>query len=145
MRELLVSLEVAGGVALLLLLSLVVVVLRRRRLTDRYGTFDCSLRRPGQARRWALGVARYESDRLDWYRVFSFSPRPSQTLSRGAILVLDRRVPDATEAMAVQPGALVVECAYEGQILALGMTQDEYTGFASWLESSPPGQGPGLS
>ena len=25
---------------------------------------------------WRLGVARYEADRIDWYRVFSLSPRP---------------------------------------------------------------------
>jgi len=140
-QELLVSLEVAGACALLLLVSLAVVVLRRRRLSGRLGTFDCSLRRPeGGRRRWALGVARYEVDRLDWYRTFSFSPRPSCTLARGALDVLDRRVPAGAEVLAVQPGAVVVRCRHEREPLELAMSTDAYTGFASWLESAPPGQ-----
>jgi hypothetical protein len=140
-QELLLSLEVAGACALLLLVSLVVIVLRRRKLSGRLGTFDCSLRHPEAGRRrWALGVARYEVDRLDWYRTFSFSPRPSCTFARGALDVLDRRDPAGAEVLAVQPGAMVVQCRVEREPLELAMSTDAYTGFASWLESAPPGQ-----
>jgi len=140
-QELLVSLEVAGACALLLVVSLAVVVLRRRQLSGRLGTFDCSLRHPESGRRrWALGVARYEVDRLDWYRTFSFSPRPSCTFARGALDVLTRRVPTGSEVLAVQPGAMVVQCRHRREPLELAMSTDAYTGFASWLESAPPGQ-----
>ncbi|GAB3258598.1 DUF2550 domain-containing protein [Kineococcus gypseus] len=139
MRELLLSLEVAGACALVALLLLLLLVLRRRRLTGRLGTFDCSLRHPG-SRRWALGVARYETDRLDWYRTFSLSPRPSRTFARGALDVTRRRDAEGSERLAVQPGALVVECRHAGDPLELAMGADAYTGFASWLESAPPGQ-----
>lgn len=141
MRELLLSLEIAGACALVLLLFLVGIVLRRRRLTSRYGTFDCSVRRPTASRpRWALGVARYETDRLDWYRTFSLSPRPSCSFARGAFDVTGWRGAEGNEVFAVQPGAIVVECRHDGGELDLAMSNDAYTGFASWLESAPPGQ-----
>ena len=141
MRELLVSLEVAGLCALLIVVCLLGIILRRRRLTGRLGTFDCSVRDPGGTRpRWALGVARYEVDRLDWYRTFSISPRPSCSFARGALDVLDRREPVGHEVLAVQPGAIVVACRHDATQLELAMTADAYTGFASWLESAPPGQ-----
>ncbi|WP_323132340.1 DUF2550 domain-containing protein [Kineococcus indalonis] len=139
MRELLLSLEVAGACALLVLVCLVLVVVRRRRLTGRLGTFDCSVRQPG-TRRWSLGVARYETDRLDWYRTFSLSPRPSRSFARGALDVTRRRDAEGHERLAVQPDALVVECRHSGEQLELAMSTDAYTGFASWLESAPPGQ-----
>ena len=137
MQELLLPLEILGGLVLLGVLALVVVVLRRRALVGRIGTFDCSLR---IGRHWALGVARYEIDRLDWYRMFSFSVRPSCTFARGALDVVGRRDPLGGEALAVQPEAIVVECRHRGEDLELAMGRDAYTGFASWLESAPPGQ-----
>ena len=141
MAELLLSLEIAGACAVLLLALLVTIVLRRRRLTSRLGTFDCSLRQPrGSRRRWALGVARYETDRLDWYRTFSLSPRPSCSFARGALDVTLWRDAEGHELVAVQPGAIVVECRHAGGPIELAMSNDAYTGLASWLESAPPGQ-----
>jgi hypothetical protein len=141
-HELLLSLEIAGACAVLLLAVLVAVVLRRRRLTSRLGTFDCSVRQPrGARRRWALGVARYETDRLDWYRTFSLSPRPSCSYARRALDVTLFREAEGNELAAVQPGAMVVECRHEDVEIELAMSHDAYTGFASWLESAPPGQG----
>jgi Protein of unknown function (DUF2550) len=141
-HELLLSLEIAGACAVLLLAVLVAVVLRRRRLTSRLGTFDCSIRQSrGTRRRWALGVARYETDRLDWYRTFSLSPRPSCTYARRALGVTLFREAEGNELIAVQPDAMIVECRHEGVEIELAMSHDAYTGFASWLESAPPGQG----
>ncbi|WP_432487588.1 DUF2550 domain-containing protein [Kineococcus sp. SYSU DK018] len=139
MRELLLSLEVAGACALVALLGLVLVVVRRRRLSGRLGSFDCSMRASG-SRRWALGVARYETDRLDWYRLFSLSPRPSCSFARGALDVTRRRDAEGHERLAVQPEAIVAECRHGGVEVELAMSTDAYTGFASWLESAPPGQ-----
>ncbi|MGI4894100.1 MAG: DUF2550 domain-containing protein [Janthinobacterium lividum] len=141
MQELLLSLEIAGACAVLLLLLVVAIVLRRRRLTHRLGTFDCSVRHlRGSSRRWALGVARYETDRLDWYRTFSLSPRPSCSFARGALDVVNWRDAEGPELLAVQPGAMVVECRHLESDLQFAMSSDAYTGFASWLESAPPGQ-----
>ena len=137
----LLPLEILGGLAALLALAVLAVVLRRRALGRRVGTFDCSVRLAGRGRRhWILGVARYEVDRIDWFRLFSFSVRPSCSYARGALDVVGRREPTGAEAVAVQPGAIVVECRHSGQDLELAMSRDAYTGFASWLESAPPGQ-----
>lgn len=142
MHEFLFSLEIAGACAVLLLAVLVAVILRRRRLTSRLGTFDCSVRQArGAHRRWALGVARYETDRLDWYRTFSLSPRPSCTFARRALDVTLFRQAEGMELVAVQPGAMIVECRHDGVEIELAMSNDAYTGFASWMESAPPGQG----
>ncbi|WP_432543193.1 DUF2550 domain-containing protein [Kineococcus sp. SYSU DK002] len=142
MHEVLLSLEIAGACAVALIVVLLLVVLRRRRLMGRLGTFDCSVRRARRGRRrWALGVAQYETDRLDWYRTFSLSPRPSCSFARQALAVTTFREPEGTETGAVQPGAVVVECRLDGEDIDLAMGEDAYTGFASWLESAPPGQG----
>ncbi|MEZ0166318.1 DUF2550 domain-containing protein [Kineococcus sp. LSe6-4] len=149
MYEVLLSLEIAGACAVALVVVLVLVVLRRRRLLARLGTFDCSIRQArGARRRWALGVAQYERDRLDWYRTFSLSPRPSCTYARRALAVTVFRDAEGLELAAVQPGAMIVECRLEtgavagqGEEIEFAMGRDAYTGFASWLESAPPGQG----
>ncbi|GAB3465246.1 DUF2550 domain-containing protein [Kineococcus endophyticus] len=146
MHEVLLSLEIAGACAVALVVVLVLVVLRRRRLMARLGTFDCSIRQArGGRRRWALGVAQYERDRLDWYRTFSLSPRPSCSYARRALAVTLFREAEGPELVAVQPGAMIVECRLEaegaGEEIEFAMGRDAYTGFASWLESAPPGQG----
>ncbi|GAA4973666.1 DUF2550 domain-containing protein [Kineococcus glutinatus] len=140
MGPFLLSLEIIGATAVLVVLALLAVVVRRRTLIGRVGSFDCSVRTESRGRRhWTLGVARYEVDRLDWYRMFSFSLRPSCSYARGALDVAGRREPGGAEALAVQPGAIVVECRHRGQDLEMAMSPDAYTGLASWLESSPPG------
>ena len=152
------------AVAALLFLVRVVVLVRHG------GAFDCSWRRvpetsggvaapgvggtqvPGGTpvvsrtaapSRWTLGVAHVGTDALDWWRVFSISPRPRSTWHRLALEVLDRRSPEPGEAPVLFTGAVVVRCAQSsggssGQPFELAMSPDAYTGFASWLESSPP-------
>ena len=143
MRGLIVPLEAVVGLAVLLLLLLAGVVARRRWLGRGVGSFDCSLRartsRPAGTG-WALGVARYGPDEIDWFRVFGVSPRASRTLRRRDLEVLERREPSGPEAFAVMAGAIVVVCRYAGQRLELAMSPQAYTGFASWLEAAPPGQ-----
>ena len=77
------------------LLGLFLFGLRRRLIQRPGGTFDCSLRlatepdasRPG-GKGWVYGVARYSGDRVEWFRVFSYAPRPRRVLERPAIEVL---------------------------------------------------------
>lgn len=140
----------AGLVAVAVLLFVVRVVA----LVRHGGAFDCSWRRvdaassgaaegPDAASRWALGVAHVGSDALEWWRVFSLSPRPRSTWHRSALEVLERRSPHPGEAPVLFSGAMVVRCAQREdgthhQPFELAMSPDAYTGFASWLESSPP-------
>lgn len=140
--DLLDSLGVVGGLLLVLLAILVAFVGRRRFLSRRSGTFDCSLRTTTQrlGNDWTLGLARYEADRIEWFRVFDLSLRPRKVLRRSGMAVQGRRHPAGPEALSLMSGFVVVRCTYERGSLELAMSEQSYTGFASWLEAAPPGQ-----
>lgn len=76
----LLALLVSGLVVALVVIGLFVFALRRRLIQRSGGTFDCSLRwgvaeeLDISGKGWVYGVARYSGDRIDWFRVFSYSP-----------------------------------------------------------------------
>ena len=130
---------------------------RRRWLARGGGTFECSVRVPrgsaktrgahadhadraGRGRGWVLGVARYTGDQIDWYRVFSPSPRPRHSWARRDVLVRTRRMATGAESLVLPVGSVVVECGIAGRTVELGMGEGELTGFLAWLEAAPPGQ-----
>lgn len=136
-----VPLVVAGGLLALLVFLAASFVLRRYLLTHSGGAFDCSMRkeRARDSGGWMMGVARYEPDRLDWFRVFAVSPRPRRTLSRARLVVLGTREVQRGEGYAVVPGSVVVRCGYGQALLEFAMSEPDYNGFAAWIESAPPG------
>jgi hypothetical protein len=128
--------------ALLVAFAVLVAALftvRRFLISGTVGSFDCSLRRSG-ASGWTVGVARYGQGRLDWFRIFSLSPRPSRAWPQSALSVVGQRHADGGEVFAVLPGALVVQCRVGDDDMELAMSQDAYVGFTSWIEAAPPGQ-----
>ncbi|MFE9770879.1 DUF2550 domain-containing protein [Streptomyces sp. NPDC005931] len=140
------ALTVCGIVVALVVAALFVFGLRRRLIQRSGGTFDCSLRwevpeggDPG-GKGWAYGVARYNGDRVEWYRVFSYAPRPRRILERSAIEVAGRRLPEGEEELALLSDAVVLACLHRGTRLELAMSEDALTGFLAWLEAAPPGQ-----
>ncbi|AXK37509.1 DUF2550 family protein [Streptomyces armeniacus] len=142
------ALLLCGAVLLLVLVGLFVFGLRRRLIQRSGGTFDCSLRwdvrdaEEGEpdGKGWVYGVARYNGDRVDWFRVFSYAPRPRRTMERGRIEVLARRMPSGEEELALLSGQVVLGCALRGVRVELAMSEDALTGFLAWLEAAPPGQ-----
>src|SRR3954453_4990216 len=120
--DLLLALDVLGGLLLLVVLGLAALAVRRRLIQRRGGTFDCSLRKRSRPapKGWMLGVGRYATDTVEWYRVFSYSPRPRRVVQRGDLTVLARRAPDQAEALARLPGAMIVELSAHGEVLELG-------------------------
>lgn len=159
------ALQVVGAMVAAGLLGLFVFGLRRRLIQRSGGTFDCSVRlrlpgglplpEPGEAaeeedapssaaepsgKGWVFGVARYSGDRIEWFRVFSYAPRPRRVLERSEIEVLHRRTPQGQEELALLSGALVLACRHRGALLELAMSEDALTGFLAWLEAAPPGQ-----
>src|ERR671910_1958002 len=84
-------------------LSLVVLALRQRWLNRLGGNFECSLRlrmtTPGAG--WVLGVGRYSEGILEWFRFFSYSLRPRMVFTRRNVRVLETRMPDPVEAVAL--------------------------------------------
>jgi hypothetical protein len=129
----------AFGLALAFFVALVA---RRTLLCRGFGSFDCSLRHETIRHRthWTHGVARYEDDRLDWFRVFTVRWRPTESLSRRRLVILDSRPPEESDSHSVFPGWIVVRCAYGAVIVELAMSEPAFNGLAAWLESAPPGQ-----
>lgn len=143
------ALLVCGVVVALVVVGLFVFGLRRRLIQRSGGTFDCSLRwdAPGpeaepepSGKGWVYGVARYNGDRIEWFRVFSYAPRPRRVLERASIEVLERRMPKGEEELALLSDAVVLACLHSGTRLELAMSEDALTGFLAWLEAAPPGQ-----
>jgi Protein of unknown function (DUF2550) len=143
------ALELVGTLLAVAVLGLFVFGLRRRLIQRPGGTFDCSMRvltEPDPAREaaggkgWVYGVARYSGDRVEWFRVFSYAPRPRRILERGAIEVVERRAPQGEEELALLSDAVVLVCEHRGTRLELAMSDDALTGFLAWLEAAPPGQ-----
>ncbi|MFJ2113203.1 MULTISPECIES: DUF2550 domain-containing protein [unclassified Streptomyces] len=140
------ALLVCGLVVVLVAVGLFVFGLRRRLIQRSGGTFDCSVRwdvpeEPDlSGKGWVYGVARYNSDRINWFRVFSYAPRPRRTLERSAIEVLARRAPEGEEELALLSDAVILGCTHDGVRLELAMSDDALTGFLAWLEAAPPGQ-----
>jgi hypothetical protein len=133
--------EIFVLVLVVLACLLAVIVFRRRFLLRGGGAIDMSLRvrtaRTGRG--WAPGIGRYGGDRLEWYRVFTLSPRPARILPRGALEVSHQRRPEGAESLLVQAGAVIIDCRFRGDEVQLAMSSEAVTGFMSWLESSPPG------
>ncbi|MGX4689787.1 DUF2550 domain-containing protein [Streptomyces sp. JNUCC 63] len=140
------ALTVCGLVVLLVVVGLFVFGLRRRLIQRSGGTFDCSLRwdvpeKPDTSGKgWGYGVARYNGDRVEWFRVFSYAPRPRRTLERASIEVAGRRLPEGEEELALLSDAMILTCLHRGTRLELAMSEDALTGFLAWLEAAPPGQ-----
>ena len=89
---------------------------------------------------WSYGVARYNGDRIEWYRVFSYALRPRRVMERAAIEVAGRRLPEGEEELALLSDAVILACTHRGTRLELAMSEDALTGFLAWLEAAPPGQ-----
>ncbi|MFE1766334.1 DUF2550 domain-containing protein [Streptomyces angustmyceticus] len=139
------ALLVSGVVVVLVLLGLFVFGLRRRLIQRSGGTFDCSLRwhvpeNETGGKGWIYGVARYNGDRVEWFRVFSYAPRPRRFLERSAVEVLERRTPQGEEELALLSDSIVLACRHRDTRLELAMSEDALTGFLAWLEAAPPGQ-----
>ena len=132
----------AVGLALLLALLYGIGLIVRRRLLARHGgTFELSyrMRTTRSGRGWLLGIGRYSGDDLEWFRIFSLSPRPRCVWRRDRLAYASRREPAGAEEVSLYGGHVVVGCTYGGDQIELAMSEASLTGFQSWLEAGPPG------
>jgi hypothetical protein len=134
-------LDSAGALLLVVVAYGLLLVVRRRVLSRHGGTFELSVRvRSSQAGRgWILGLGRYRDDRLEWFRIFSPSPRPRRSWRRSQLTITGQREPTGTESFALYGGHVVVECRTSRGPVELAMSPSALTGFSSWLEAGPPG------
>lgn len=134
-------LDLVGLVLLLALLYGISLIVRRRLLARHGGTFELSYRvrteRPGRG--WLLGIGRYSGQSLEWFRIFSLSPRPKRVWARDLLEYSGRRSPEGPEEVSLYDGHVVASCHYDGEPLEIAMSEASLTGFQSWLESGPPG------
>lgn len=137
--------------ALVLALAVAPLVLlagRRRFLSHQGGAFECSVRMRPEApgRGWALGLARYNAERFEWFRFFSYSFRPRVSLLRADTCVLGSREPNAAETTVLYADQVVVLIEEQrpsgSREWELAMHSDALTGLLSWLEAAPPGVRP---
>ena len=66
-------------------------------------------------------------------------------LTRAQLLLIEWIQPDEQDVHSILPGAVIVRCSYgrnHSEVLELAMTRSDYTGFATWLEATPPGVQP---
>lgn len=134
-------LDAAGLLLVLFLLYGVALIVRRRVLSRHGGTFELSCRvRPERVGRgWLLGLGRYSGETLEWFRIFSLSPRPKRSWERSTLVYDDRRAPEGVEEMSLYPEHLVIELRHRDTPLELAMSPASLTGFQAWLEARPPG------
>ena len=135
------ALDLLLVVAFIVVVPFLAISLRRRVLAREGGAIEVSLRlrqrRHGGG--WVLGVGRYAGDDLQWFRVFSLSPRPRRTLSRRDLQVTGRRQPKGPESLALLKGVEVIELRATGGPVEIALDSSALTGFLAWLEARPPG------
>jgi hypothetical protein len=137
--------QVLGVLAGLLAASILLLAGRRRWLNRLGGTFECSLRlrmrTPGAG--WVLGVGRYSEGILEWFRYFSYSLRPRMVFPRRNVRVVETRMPNPVEAVALNADEKVVRLEMQDGHAEtqweLAMSEESVTGLLSWLEAAPPG------
>lgn len=132
------------AIVVLLGILLIGAVIFRRRWISRQGvSFELSINHGEEhsAKGWMLGVAVYGDDAIDWYRTFSFSPRPRHRFVRGGVIIEGRRDPEGAESYALHDGHLIVTSQKADGVFQMALSPNSLTGLLSWLESSPPGRG----
>ncbi len=133
--------QIIAVVVAALVLSLAILWIKRRWLSSRGGAFDCGLQIMNGKPAWMLGMALYEQDCLEWYRAFSLVPRPKIVIRRGSVNLIDRRIPDESEAFLLYDASEILQLniveGSKNRVVELAMTTDSVVGLLSWLEAGP--------
>ncbi|MDP3890707.1 DUF2550 domain-containing protein [Nocardioides sp.] len=134
-------LDVIGALLLLVLLYGIALIVRRRLLSRHGGTFELSYRvRPEKVGRgWLLGLGRYSGEQLQWFRIFSLSPRPKGEWTRKQLRYDGRRDAVGAEQISLYNDHLVVVCSTPDGPVEFAMSESSLLGLQAWLESGPPG------
>ncbi len=141
-------LDVTGSALLagvvLIVLAGAGLFLRHSVLARSGASVHCGLRLAKAHHTWHYGLIRYSAAQLQWFRLFSLSPRPARVFVRRGSEVRSRREPQRLELNLVPQARVVARCFVttaggEQMEVELAMGADAWTGFLAWLESAPPG------
>lgn len=135
------GLESVLAVLALLVALAVALVVRRRWIARDGGTFELSyrMRSVSPGRGWVLGIGRYSGEELQWFRIFSVSPKPRCSWHRKTLEYVGSRDPEGIETISLYPDHVVVACRAPEGAVEFAMSRPSLTGFQSWAESGPPG------
>ena len=126
---------VAIAVTVLVLLAGGFLV-RLRYLAGQVGSFECAMR-PTGGQRWMSGVASFQLDSLEWYRLVSLSTRPTRVWRR-----LDLELSTARRRR--EQGRVVevhcVDATRSPEGFDLAMMEESHSALIAWVESASPEQ-----
>jgi hypothetical protein len=135
-----VVLDVVGVCLAAAVLLIIAFACRRRWVSRACGTFDCSLQlaEKDHGRGWALGLARYVGDDLQWFRVFSLAWWPKLVVNRRQLEGISTRRPMGNEPLVTYAGHVIVDVKLHDKTVHFAMTEEALTGVLAWMESAPP-------
>lgn len=122
-----------GIVLLVVAVVLLALISRAIYLGTRIGAFRAMLRFPDSGR-WHRGYARYGRHHLAWASLYSLRVRPNLLLPREKVSIVVQ--PQDTQWV----GAVLLNLKYKDKDYQLLMSQGDYTGLVSWIDSVPPGE-----
>ena len=109
---------------------------RLRYLAGQVGSFECAMR-PTGGQRWMSGVASFQFDSLEWYRLVSLSTRPTRVWRR-----LDLELSAARRRR--EQGRVVevhcVDATRSPEGFDLAMMEESHSALVAWVESAAPEQ-----
>ena len=109
---------------------------RLRYLAGQVGSFECAMR-PAGGQRWLSGVASFRLDSLEWYRLVSFSTRPSRSWSRLNLELSEvRRRREQGRVVEVH----CVDATRSPEGFDLAMMEESHSALVAWVESASPEQ-----
>lgn len=123
----------------LLVAAVAIFVYRRQRILILQGAIEMSAHRgTGLRGGWALGVARYSDEHLEWFRLTSYRAGPSLRISRANTVIERRSEPSSNDAVWMPPDAIVLDLATPGGHQMVAVPKSALPGLLSWWESAPP-------
>ena len=105
-------------------------------LAGQVGSFECAMR-PAGGQRWLSGVASFRLDSLEWYRLVSFSTRPSRSWSRLNLELSEARR-RREQGRVVEVHCVDATAGPDGFDLA--MMEESHSALVAWVESASPEQ-----
>ena len=127
---------VVAIVATALVLLIGGFLVRLRYLAGQVGSFECAMR-PTGGQRWMSGVASFQFDSLEWYRLVSLSTRPTRVWRR-----LDLELSSARRRR--EQGRVVevhcVDATRSPEGFDLAMMEESHSALVAWVESAAPEQ-----
>lgn len=125
--------------AALALFAIAAFFYRRQRILILRGAIEMSVHRGrGWRGGWALGVARYSDEHLEWFRLTSLRAGSSLQISRRDTEIERREEPSANDAVWMPPDSIVLHLRTPSGTQVVAVPKSALPGLLSWWESAPP-------